>query len=197
MTPTVPELVEGAIAFTDLVGFTEFTATRGDQEALAVLRAQDAILRTALPDGARVVKELGDGLLLFFPDSSVAVSGCLAILDGFEVAADVDEMPLWVRAGLHWGRPSPRGDDLVGHDVNVAARIVDCAAPGELLCSGSMRAAAVDGDRVHERGPQHAKVDFVELGPVMMKGIPDPIDLYRVERAELAPRDPAGVAGRR
>ena len=56
-------------------------------------------------------------------------------------------MPLWVRAGLHWGRPSSRGDDLVGHDVNVAARIVDVAAPGELLCSGSMLTAAADGDR--------------------------------------------------
>jgi adenylate cyclase len=177
--------VEGAIAFTDLVGFTEFTATRGDKEALAVLGAQEAIVRSALPDGARVVKELGDGLLLFFPDSSVAVSGCLAILDGFELAADVDEMPLWVRAGLHWGRPSSRGDDLVGHDVNVAARIVDVAAPGELLCSGSMLTAAGGGD--------HDTVDFVELGPVMMKGIPEPIDLYRIERADLTPHDRAGV----
>jgi adenylate cyclase len=189
VSPTVPDQVEGAIAFTDLVGFTEYTATRGDVEALAVLGAQEAIVRTALPDGARVVKELGDGLLLFFPDAGVAVSGCLAILDGFDVAADIDEMPLWVRAGLHRGRPSRRGDDLVGHDVNVAARIVDVAAPGELLCSGSMQAAA--------RARDHDTVDFVELGPVMMKGIPDPIDLYRIERAELAPRGPAGVAGPR
>lgn len=187
MTSDAPEPVEGAIAFTDLVGFTEFTATRGDREALAVLGAQDAIVRTALPDGARIIKELGDGLLLFFPDSSLAVSGCLAILDGFELAADVDEMPLWVRAGLHWGRPSSRGEDLVGHDVNVAARIVDVAAPGELLCSGSMLAAVARGE--------HDTVDFVELGPVMMKGIPDPIDLYRVERADLASRDHAGLAG--
>jgi adenylate cyclase len=180
-------MVEGAVAFTDLVGFTEFTATRGDQEALAVLGAQETIVRTALPDGARVVKELGDGLLLFFPNSSAAISGCLAILDGFERAADVDEMPLWVRAGIHWGRPSTRGDDLVGHDVNVAARIVDVAAPGELLCSGSVLAAVARSD--------HHAVEFVELGPVMMKGIPDPIDLYRVERADLAPHDRAGVAG--
>ncbi len=178
MTAVARDPDECAIAFTDLVGFTEFTATRGDREALAVLGTQDAIVRGALPDGARVVKELGDGLLLFFPDPSVAISGCLAILDGFEVAADVDEMPLWVRAGIHCGRPSARGADLVGHDVNVAARIVDCAAPGELLCSGSMVAATAS-----------EVVDFVELGPVMMKGIPDPVHLYRVDRTELARRD--------
>jgi adenylate cyclase len=177
--------VEGAIAFTDLVGFTEYTATQGDQEALAVLGAQDRIVRDALPASARVVKELGDGLLIFFTDATTAIPGCLAILDGFDRAADADEMPLWVRAGLHWGRPSSRGDDLIGHDVNVAARIVDVAAPGELLCSGPMLAAA---------DAQHDEQDgYVELGPVMMKGIPEPIDLFRVERAELD--DPAPIGG--
>ena len=165
--------VEGAIAFTDLVGFTEYTATCGDHEAIAVLATQDEIVRDALPASARVVKELGDGLLLFFPDCEVAVAACLAILDGFEAAAAADEMPRWVRAGLHWGRPATRGDDLVGHDVNVAARIVDVAAPRELLCSGAMKAAGAI---------PHGAVEFIELGPVMMKGIPDPIDLYRVER---------------
>lgn len=178
--------VEGAIAFTDLVGFTEYTATRGDRDALSVLGTQDSIVRAALPDGARVVKELGDGLLLFLPNSDIAIAACLAILDGFERASAADEMPLWVRAGLHWGRPSRRGHDLVGHDVNVAARIVDVAAPGELLCSGSMLDAAASSDDA---------VEFVELGPVMMKGIPEPIDLYRVERVGLVARDAAAFAG--
>jgi adenylate cyclase len=90
-------------------------------------------------------------------------------------------MPLWVRAGLHRGRPSRRGDDLIGHDVNVAARIVDIASPGELLCSGSMRNA---------HGPAAPDFEFIELGPVMMKGIPDPIDLYRVERADRLAETP-------
>jgi len=180
--------VAGAIAFTDLVGFTEYTATQGDGEALAVLGTQERIVRDALPASARVVKELGDGLLIFFTDASTAIPGCLAILDGFDRAADADEMPLWVRAGLHWGRPSSRGDDLIGHDVNVAARIVDVAAPGELLCSGPMLAAAATEPRLDNAGD-----GYVELGPVMMKGIPEPIDLFRVERTELD--DPAPIGG--
>jgi adenylate cyclase len=182
--------VEGAIAFTDLVGFTEYTATQGDQEALAVLGVQEQIVRDALPASARVVKELGDGLLIFFTEAATAISGCLAILDGFDRAADADEMPLWVRAGLHWGRPTARGDDLIGHDVNVAARIVDVAAPGELLCSGPMvEAVAGTSD-----APGSVPDGYVELGPVMMKGIPEAIDLYRVERTELD--DPAPIGGR-
>lgn len=175
---------EGAIAFTDLVGFTEFTATRGDQDALAVLGTQERIVHAALPDGARVVKELGDGLLLFLPDSDSALTVCLEILAGFDRAAAGDEMPLWVRAGLHWGRPSRRGDDLIGHDVNVAARIVDVAAPGELLCSGAM---------LQTGAPHDGSMEFVELGPVVMKGIPDAIDLYRVERLDAPRPDPVSV----
>jgi class 3 adenylate cyclase len=181
---TAPAGTEGAIAFTDLVGFTEFTATRGDQDALAVLGAQERIVLAALPAGARVVKELGDGLLLFLPDSNSAVTVCLEILAGFDRAAAGDEMPLWVRVGLHWGRPSRRGDDLVGHDVNVAARIVDVAAPGELLCSGAM---------LQTSAPHDGSVEFIELGPVVMKGIPDPIDLYRVERLDIPRPDPVSV----
>jgi adenylate cyclase len=173
---STPPALEGAIVFTDLVGFTEYTATRGDGHALEVLGAQDVIIDAALPEGARVVKELGDGLLLFLPDGELAVATCLAILEGFGRAAAADEMPLWVRVGLHWGRPSRRGDDLIGHDVNVAARIVDVAAPGELLCSGSMVAADPSTDTA---------IEFIELGPVMMKGIPEPIDLYLVERFDV------------
>ena len=103
-----PATVEGAIAFTDLVGFTEFTATpRRPGGARGARRAGARSCATRCPDGARVVKELGDGLLLFFPDSDAPRSPAASRSStGSSRAADADEMPLWVRAGLHWGRPS-------------------------------------------------------------------------------------------
>ena len=48
--PTEADVVEGTIVFTDLVGFTEFTATRGDAEALQLLATQDRLVRSVLPD---------------------------------------------------------------------------------------------------------------------------------------------------
>ena len=54
--------------------------------------------------------------------------------------------------------------------MNLAARIVDVAGPGEVLMSEPVR-ELVDG-RV-----QGLRLD--ELGPVVMKGIPDPVPLYR------------------
>lgn len=169
MTGSQPE---GAVAFTDIVGFTEFTADRGDDGALAVLDLQDQIVRAALPPGARIVKELGDGLMLWFGDAVLGLSACLDLRDRFE-AATSDDLPLWVRMGMHWGCPTVRGDDLVGHDVNIAARIVDLAGPGELLVSERVRAAVDD---------EVQGLRLVELGPVVMRGIPDPVGLFRASR---------------
>jgi class 3 adenylate cyclase len=169
-------VTEGVVVFTDLVGYTEYTAARGDDEALALLSAQDQIVTDTLPADARIVKELGDGLLLYFPRPAAAIAACVQLLERFEEAAEQGTMPLWVRIGLHWGAPSPRGSDLVGHDVNIAARIVDMAAAGELVCSG----AAVDAARA-----DLPEITFVELGPAVLKGLPVPIDLYRAERTTV------------
>jgi adenylate cyclase len=162
----------GAIAFTDIVGFTEFTADRGDDEAVALLDLQANLVHSSLPGSARIVKELGDGLMLWFLDPEAAVTTCVSLLNQFEKVAD-EAAPLWVRIGMHWGRPTRRGNDLVGHDVNLAARIVDVAGPSELLISASMEAA------VNNVLPG---IGLKELGPVVMRGIPDPVRLFEVTR---------------
>ena len=165
----------GAIAFTDIVGFTDFTAAKGDDAAIEVLDQQAGLVHDVLPVDGRVVKELGDGLLLWLPSARSAVDACLELLDRF---ADAERaLPaLWVRMGMHWGRPTRRGDDLVGHDVNLAARIVDMAAPGELLVSAGVLDAL---------GPFEDAARLDELGPMVMRGIPEPVRLYRVRRRDL------------
>lgn len=158
----------GAIAFTDLVGFTEYTAEWGDEVAVSVLDTQERAVRAALSGDARIVKELGDGLMLWFSDPVAAFTVCAELRGG--VGVDGPTAPLGVRVGLHWGTPTHRRDDLVGHEVNLAARIVELAGPGELLVSAPMRDAV--GDRVPD-------LAFDELGPVVMRGIPDPVPLFR------------------
>jgi adenylate cyclase len=167
---TSTAVVTGAIVFTDLVGFTEFTALSGDDAALELLATQARLVDEALPAAARVVKELGDGLLLYFPDPAEAVQTGLDLQRRFEAASEATGMPLWIRIGMHAGAVRERGRDLVGHDVNVAARIVDVAGAGEVLVSDAVR---------RDAQPRVPTVEFVELGPVVMKGIPDPIRLWR------------------
>ena len=102
------DVLTGAVAFTDICGFTEFTAVRGDRDALLLLGTQERVVRSCLPDGARVVKELGDGLLLWFPQAVSALTTALLLQDQFESESAATELPLWVRIGVHWGTPTGR-----------------------------------------------------------------------------------------
>jgi adenylate cyclase len=172
-TPTSADVVEGTVMFTDIVGFTEFNALRGDREALALLAMQERIVRELLSGDARVVKDMGDGLMLWFSDACAAVDAGLRMQERFEDEAMETDVPLWVRIGLHAGRQTCRGEDLVGHDVNVAARIMDLAGSGEVLASEAT-VRRVDGGL--------PDVTFEQLGPAVMKGIPTPINLFRAER---------------
>lgn len=167
-----PATISGAVVFTDIVSFTEFTAIEGDEAANALLTAQEQIVNAVLPSEARLVKELGDGLMLWFPDAQSALDSCLTLLNRFEDYSASTLQPLWVRMGIHWGQQTRRRNDLIGHDVNLAARIADQAGPSELLLSE---------DTVRQL--DRPRSDFEEIGLVVMKGIPDPVRLFRATPA--------------
>jgi adenylate cyclase len=166
-------VVQGTVMFTDIVGFTEFTAMRGDAEALQVLSLQERIVREVMPSDGRIVKELGDGLMLWFEDPCDAIETGLRLQDRFEHEAMEGDAPLWVRIGVHSGRQMRRGSDLVGNDVNIASRIMDLAGSGEVLASQHTVDAATG---------RLGEVEFEQLGPVVMRGIPTPINIFRCER---------------
>ena len=156
--------------FTDIVGFTEWTNSRGDEAALALLERQDVIVSATLTPWGRIIKEIGDGLLLWFDEAAQAVQRCVSLQ--IELAEVVTaEVPLWMRIGMHWGDPRWRGADIVGRDVNLAARIAEMAGPGEVLCSA---------ETVRAAGPL-AGVGYVDLGPAFLRGFSEPIALVRAE----------------
>jgi adenylate cyclase len=171
--PARSRVVHGTIMFTDIVGFTEFTALRGDEEAIELLSLQERIVEEELQTGAD--RQKGDGRMIWFAISRR--SRRTEAAERFEEAAWESDTPLWVRIGLHSGQQSKMGDDFIGHDVNVAARIVGVADSGEVLASEATVRGADGG---------LPDVDFKRLGPVVMKGIPMPINLFRAERRGAA-----------
>lgn len=160
--PALPE-VSRAVVFSDLEGFTEYTSAKGDREASAMLRDHydtvDSIVRGR---GGAVVKTIGDGHMLSFNEPRAAV------LAGVELA-DITAGPLGVRVGGHEGQVLSTQNDLLGHVVNVAARVTDAAAGGQALVTESLRGAAG-----HVRG-----VEFELLTPRQLKGIAEPYEICR------------------
>jgi class 3 adenylate cyclase len=170
-----PPLHAGAIVFTDIVGFTELTDLHGDDAAVALVERQATLVRSRLPPSARIVKELGDGLLLWFDDAVAALCLALDVQDLSMDAPSEDELPLWLRIGLHWGAPRRRGDDIIGHDVNLTSRVANLAGPGEVLCTGAM-VDAIGGPRAIPG----VELDFV--GATYVKGLSDPVPISRARR---------------
>ncbi len=86
-----------AVVFTDLEGFTRYTAREGDEAATNLLTLhQLAVGPVVRSRGGRVVKRIGDGLMLAFPDALAAIHCAMELLD---TAPD----PLRLRAGVHCG----------------------------------------------------------------------------------------------
>src|SRR2546422_688435 len=123
-----------AVSITDLEGFTSFTAEYGDDAASQLLaRHQRTVGPIVRSRGGRTVKSLGDGLLLTFNSPEAAV---LAGLELLEVQPD----PLRMRVGLHTGEVRVQRDhDVVGHVVNIAARVTEVADGGEVLATTAIR----------------------------------------------------------
>ncbi len=134
------EAGEATIVFTDLVGFSSWALDVGDARALELLRAvSTASEATISRHRGRVVKGLGDGLMAVFGDPAAAVEAAYETC-GAVSAIDLDGYRPQLRAGLHTGRPRKVGRDYFGVDVNIAARIADAAAGGEVLITGDVLA---------------------------------------------------------
>ncbi len=100
--------VHGALVFADLAGFTAFTAERGDVAAVELVDLFEAEVGAVLPPSSRVVKNLGDGLFLWFPEVVSAVDAMteLVVRCRLQVA---NGLPMWVRVGVHVGSALKRG----------------------------------------------------------------------------------------
>jgi adenylate cyclase len=126
------------LMFTDIEGFTTYAAAHGDRAAVQLVRHHDAAVLPAMRHhGGRILKRLGDGLMVAFGRPADAVAAALAIQ---HAAARARRLRL--RIGIHVGRARARDGDLIGHDVNLAARIADIARGGQIVASRAVRAGA-------------------------------------------------------
>jgi adenylate cyclase len=154
-----------AIAFADLAGYTRLTEEEGEEEAVgAVERFQEAVEHT-LPDDARVIKTIGDEVMIVGSDPGSLVDWAV----GFQTLMTQRPLP---RIGIHAGATLYRDGDYYGREVNLAARVAARSAGGEVLVTKPVVDAA---------GPH---LDFELIGEVRLKGFSHATELYIARRAE-------------
>lgn len=132
------------IVFVDVSGFTAFTAESGDEVALESLRVLSSIIETkSRRYRGETVKQLGDGFLLAFPSASQAIRAACDLSGTVKRQSKTPGgFPLQLRIVVHAGEPTIEGDDMLGHDVNLAARLLDHCKAGGVLVSEAAKELA-------------------------------------------------------
>lgn len=144
--------VDVAILFTDIVKFSPWALEAGDEAALELLRQVATVEDEAITDhDGSLVKRLGDGSMSVFAGADDAVRAALQTQEAMREVSVKGHTPS-LRAGVHVGRPRRVGGDYLGVDVNIAARVGECAKAGEVLVSDPAREAMdVDAFRFGRR----------------------------------------------
>ena len=148
-----------AIAFADLAGYTRLTEELGEEEALEVVERFVSAVEDSLPDDARVIKTIGDEVMIVGSDASALVDWAV----GFQQLAGERPLP---RIGLHVGYALYRDGDYYGRAVNLASRVGARAAGGEVLVTREVVGAA----------GRH--LAFQHIGEVKLKGFDEATELF-------------------
>jgi adenylate cyclase len=156
-----------AIAFCDLAGYTRFTEEEGEEEALSYVERFIESVDATLPDDARVVKTIGDEVMIVGQDVQALTDWAV----GFQALFGERPEP---RIGVHYGPTLYRDGDYFGREVNLASRVVARARGGEVLVTDAVADAVKQADHIA----------FQDVGQVKLKGFDEPRQLVRAYQPE-------------
>lgn len=170
---------ELTVLFTDLVGFSEWSLRVGDEDTLRLLRAVATALEPAVAaHRGQVIKRMGDGLMAIFATPQLAFDAVTSGRHALTLVEVAGHRPR-IRAGIHTGRPRRIGNDVVGVDVNVAARISQRAGADEVLVSDTA-CAGLDPEWVTCRRKK-------SFGWTRSKGVPEGLVVYTASPRSALP----------
>jgi adenylate cyclase len=161
---------ELTIFFADLRGYSQWALEAGDETSVDMLRNADAVLTESVEaHEGQVVKRLGDGTMAIFPDPERALDAAFDAISEVRALSADGYRPV-LRAGVHVGTPQRIGDDFIGVDVNIAARLCEAAPGGEVLISEAVREHFADNGF------------SAEPADVRLRGVPSSLSIYRALR---------------
>jgi class 3 adenylate cyclase len=172
-------LPKGHVTFllTDIEGSTELVGRLDDQYAPLLADVRRLVRAAVRSAGGREVSVGGDDLFSVFERAPAAVSAALAIQRATHAGAWPRGIDVRLRIGLHRGRPALTDTGYIGLSVHAAARICFAAHGGQIVMSSAVRAAVLES---LEDG-----VSLRSLGAWRFRGLPEPVDLFQVDAADL------------
>ena len=173
------KLPKGQVTFllTDLEGSTELLGRLDDRYASLLADVRRLVRAAVRSAGGHVVSARGDDVFAVFERAPAGLEAALAIQRAMRARPWPDGIDVRLRIGMHRGRPTLTDTGYVGLSVHAAARICFAAHGGQIVVSSAVRGAVIDSlaDGVSLRG----------LGAWRFRGLPEPVDLFQVEAADL------------
>ena len=160
-----------AVVISDISGYTALSARDEKQAMLLAALLQRHAQKLAEGFDGRVVKSMGDAVIIAFDSASSAVHAMEALHREFAATAPVLGLePLPMHSGAHFGEVTQTHDgDLYGQTVNIAARLLSLAAPGQRVVSAELaEAASLAGGSLRSMGPRQ------------LKNVPQPVVCHEV-----------------
>ena len=162
-----------AIVAADVVGYSRLMGA-DETGTLTRLRAirQELVEPQIAAYHGRIVKLMGDGILIEFPSVVEALAGAVEMQRAVSRhnRDSADSQPILFRIGINVGDIIVEGDDIYGDGVNIAARLEGLAEPGGICISQMAR------DGVGNKLP----LAYEDMGEQPVKNIAEPVRAYRV-----------------
>jgi len=168
-----------AILAADVVGYSRLME-QDEAGTLAALKARrnEVLVPVVAQHNGRIVKVMGDGVLVEFGSAVDAVQCAIELQKGFTEANQgvAEASRIILRIGINLGDIIVEGSDLYGDGVNVAARLEGLAQPGDIYVSAS----------VHDQVTGKLPLEFDDLGECTLKNIAKPVRVYRARNGEVS-----------
>jgi class 3 adenylate cyclase len=179
MPEQAPQRRLAALLAADVVGYSRMMQA-DEAGTLAALKSRRTEILQPLVSKhhGRVVKVMGDGVLVEFASAVEAVSCAVALQEAMAIANEGTEESRQVvlRIGINLGDVMVEGGDLYGDGVNIASRLEGLAEPGGICVSS----------KVHEEAMGKTMCEFEEIGEQVLKNIVQPVRVYRVRPTSSA-----------
>lgn len=162
-----------AILVADVVGYTRLMESN-ETATLSVLRERrKTILEPVVKEhGGRIVKVMGDGVLVEFASAVNSVKAAIELQSQFANANEslTKNSHILLRIGINLGDVVGEGGDIYGDGVNIAARLETLAEPGGICVSA----------KIHSETLGKVAASFEDLGEQVLKNIARPVSCFRL-----------------